>query len=162
MKTVKLMVVNATQEKDRKYVGETFSAIKAWPFSGNDHEITTGSLKGYVVNPIDIDEDLTIRVGSGPDGILFHLRKVSKASPRKLLVRALKLQARDRGWTNSYIRKFGEFSGVGDWARAWANWYFDKDGKFSATYMDGWHGTDHDPASGYEWQEFIEFEFDAF
>lgn len=162
MKTVKLMVVNATQEKDRKYVGETFSAIKAWPFSGNDHEITTGSLKGYVVNPIDIDEDMTIRVGSGPDDILFHLRKVSKASPRKLLVRALKLQARDRGWTNSYIRKFGEFSGVGDWARAWANWYFDKDGKFSATYMDGWHGTDHDPASGYEWQEFIEFEFDAF
>lgn len=113
MKTIKLMVVNATQEKDRKYVGETFSAIKAWPFSGNDHEITTGSLKGYVVNPIDIDEDLTIRVGSGPDDILFHLRKVSKASPRKLLVRAMKRIAKERGYTNAYIRKFGTFAGVG-------------------------------------------------
>ena len=161
MKTVKLMVVNATQEKDRKYVGETFSAIKARPFSGNDHEITTGSLKGYVVNPIDIDEDLTIRVGSGPDDILFHLRKVSKASQRKLLVRALKRIAKQRGYTDAYIRKFGTFAGVGDWARSWADFYFNKYGEFCSTHTDWLHGTEHDPVNGHEWYEFIEAELDA-
>ncbi|AEQ39238.1 hypothetical protein [Enterobacter phage F20] len=161
MNTVKLMVVNATQEKDRKYVGETFSAIKAWPFSGNDHEIITGSLKGYVVNPIDIDEDLTIRVGSGQDDILFHLRKVSKASPRKLLVRAMKRIAKERGYTNAYIRKFGTFAGVGDWARAWADWYFDKYGEFNSVYVDWMHDTEHDPVNGDEWRDFIESELDA-
>lgn len=161
MKTVKLMVVNATREKDLKYVGETFSAINAWPFSGNDHEITTGRLKGYVVNPIDIDEDLTIRVGSGPDDILFHLRKVSKASPRKLLVRALKRIAKQRGYTDAYIRKFGTFAGVGDWARSWADFYFNKSGEFCSTHTDWLHGTEHDPANGHEWYEFIEAELDA-
>lgn len=162
MKTVKLMVVNAARAREHHLIGCVFDAVEVKGSCGKIHVIQGGYLNEYIVNPIDIDEDLTIRVGPDADHILFHLRKVSKASQRKLLVRALKLQARNRGWTDSYIRNFGEFSGVGDWARAWANWYFDKDGKFSATYIDGWHGTEHDPASGYEWQEFIEFEFDAF
>lgn len=161
MKTVKLMVVNATQEKDRKYVGETFSAIKAWPFSGNDHEITTGSLKGYVVNPIDIDEDLTIRVGSGPDDILFHLRKVSKASPRKLLVRAFKLYARYHGFTDASVKRVGSYASVGEWARAWADMYFDRNGEFVSTYLDWVHGTERDPCDGDEWYEFAESEIDS-
>lgn len=162
MKTVKLMVVNAARERERHLIGCVFDAVEVREPLGTVHVIQGGYLNEFIVNPIDIDEDLTIRVGPDADHILFHLRKVSKASPRKLLVRALKLQARNRGWADSHIRKFGEFSGVGDWARAWADWYFDKDGKFSATYIDGWHDTEHDPASGYEWQEFIEFEFDAF
>lgn len=162
MNTIKLMVVNVARERERQLIGCVFDAVEVHEPLGTVHVIKGGYLNEFIVNPLDTDEDLTICVGSDPENVLFHLRKVSKASQRKLLVRALKLQARERGWTNSYIRKFGEFSGVGDWARAWANWYFDKDGKFSATYMDGWYGTDHDPASGYEWQEFIEFEFDAF
>ena len=162
MKTVKLMVVNAARERERNLIGCVFDAVEVKDSKGDFHVIQGGYLNEFIVNPLDTDEDLTIRVGGDPENALFHLRKVSKASQRKLLVRALKLQARNRGWTDSYIRNFGEFSGVGDCARAWANWYFDKDGKFSATYIDGWHGTEHDPASGYEWQEFIEFEFDAF
>lgn len=162
MKTVKLMVVGASREHEKKLIGVVFEAIKCKHPDGEPYmTILDGYLNGYFVNPLDLDADLTIRTGPMPEDVLFNLRKVSKASQRKLLVRALKLQARNRGWTDSYIRKFGEFSGVGDWARAWADWYFDKDGKFSATYIDGWHGTEHDPASGYEWQEFIEFEFDA-
>lgn len=160
MNTIKLMVVNATQEKDRKYVGETFSAIKAWPFSGNVHEITTGSLKGYVVNPIDIDEDLTIRVGSGPDDILFHLRKVSKASPRKLLVRAFKLYARYHGFTDASVKRVGSYSSIGEWARAWADMYFDSNGEFISTYLDWAHNTERDPCDGEEWYEFAECEID--
>lgn len=161
MKTVKLMVVNATREKDRKYVGETFSAIKAWPFNGNDHEITTGSLKGYVVNPIDIDEDLTIRVGSGPDDILFNLRKVSKASPRKLLVRAFKLYASYHGFTDASVKRIGSYASVGELARAWADMYFDSNGEFISTYLDWVHGTERDPCDGDEWYEFAESEIDS-
>lgn len=162
MKTIKLMVVNAARERERRLVGCVFDAVEVREPLGTVHVIQGGYLNEFIVNPLDTDEDLTIRVGGEPEDVLFHLRKVSKASQRKLLVRALKRIAKECGYTDAYIRRFGECASVGEWARAWADWYFDKDGKFSATYIDGWHDTEHDPASGYEWQEFIEFEFDAF
>lgn len=107
MNTVKLMVVNVARERERHLIGCVFDAVEVHEPLGTVHVIQGGYLNEFIVNPLDIDEDLTIRVGGGPEDVLFHLRKVSKASQRKLLVRALKLQARDRGWTNSYIRKFG-------------------------------------------------------
>lgn len=104
---------------------------------------------------------MTIRVGGEPENALFHLRKVSKASHRKLLVRALKRIAKQRGYTDAYIRKFGTFAGVGDWARSWADFYFNKSGEFCSTHTDWLHGTEHDPVNGHEWYEFIEAELDA-
>lgn len=161
MKTVKLMVVNATRDRERHIVGCVFDAVEYGRYNERGYVIQGGYLNEYIVNPIDIDEDLTIRVGLGPDDILFHLRKVSKASPRKLLVRAMKRIAKERGYTNAYIRKFGTFAGVGDWARSWADWYFDKYGEFNSVYVDWMHDTEHDPVNGDEWRDFIESELDA-
>lgn len=161
MKTVKLMVVNAARERERHLIGCVFDAVEVREPLGTAHVIQGGYLNEFIVNPIDIDEDLTIRVGSGPDDILFHLRKVSKASQRKLLVRALKRIAKERGYTDACIRKFGTFAGVGDLARAWADCYFNKYGEFCSTHTDWLHGTEHDPVNGHEWYEFIEAELDA-
>ena len=161
MNTVKLMVVNAASEREHRLIGCVFDAVDVHEQLGTVHVIQGGYLSGYIVNPIDIDEDLTIRVGPDADHILFHLRKVSKASQRKLLVRALKRIAKERGCTDAYIRKFGTFAGVGDWARSWADYYFNKSGEFCSTHTDWLHGTEHDPVNGHEWYEFIEAELDA-
>lgn len=163
MKNVKLMIVNAHATHQKKFIGQVFEATPRKRTSSRDRYqlVGRGALADYSVNPIETDEDLTIRVGTGPDDVLFHLRKVSKASPRKLLVRALKRIAKERGYTDAYIRKFGMFSGVGDWARSWADWYFDNDGNFNSVYVDWLHGTEHDPINGDEWRDFIEAEFDA-
>lgn len=161
MRTVKLMVVNAARERERHLIGCVFDAVEVQEPLRTVHVIQGGYLNEYIVNPIDIDEDLTIRVGYGPDDILFHLRKVSKASPRKLLVRALKRIAKQRGYTDAYISKFCTFAGVGDWARSWADYYFNKSGEFCSTHTDWLHGTEHDPVNGHEWYEFIEAELDA-
>lgn len=161
MKTVKLMVVNAARGRERHLIGSVFDAVEVKGSCGKIHVIQGGYLNEYIVNPIDLDEDLTIRVGPDDDHILFHLRKVSKASPRKLLVRALKRIAKERGYTDACIRKFGTFAGVGDWARSWADYYFNKSGEFCSSHMDWLHDTEHDPVNGDEWREFIEAELDA-
>lgn len=161
MKTIKLMVVNATRERERHLIGCVFDAVEVREPLGTAHVIQSGYLDGFIVNPLDADEDLTIRVGGEPEDVLFHLRKVSKASQRKLLVRALKRIAKGRGYTDAYIRKFGTFAGVGDWAQSWADYYFNKSGEFCSTHMDWLHGTEHDPVNGHEWYEFIESELDA-
>jgi hypothetical protein len=161
MKTVKLMVVNVARERERRLIGCVFDAVEVREPLCTAHVIQSGYLDGFIVNPLDTDEDLTIRVGGEPENALFHLRKVSKASQRKLLVRALKRIAKERGYTNAYIRKFGTFAGIGDWARAWADWYFDKYGEFNSVYVDWMHDTHHDPVNGHEWYEFIEAELDA-
>lgn len=161
MNTVKLMVVNATRERERHLIGCVFDAVKVYEPLGTLYVIRGGYLNDFIVNPLDTDEDLTIRVGFEPENALFHLRKVSKASQRKLLVRALKRIAKERGCTDAYIRKFGTFAGVGDWARSWADYYFNKSGKFCSTNADWLHGTEHDPVNGHEWYEFIEAELDA-
>lgn len=161
MNTVKLMVVNAARERECHLIGCVFDAVEVKDAKGEFHVIYGGYLNEFIVNPLDTDEDLTIRVGGEPENALFHLRKVSKASQRKLLVRALKRIAKERGYTNAYIRKFGTFAGVGDWARAWADWYFDKYGEFNSVYVDWMHDTHHDPVNGDEWRDFIESELDA-
>lgn len=161
MNTVKLMVVNATRERERHLIGCVFDAVEVREPLGTSHVIQSGYLNEFIVNPLDTDEDLTIRVCDEQEGVLFHLRKVSKASQRKLLVRALKRIAKQRGYTDAYIRKFGTFAGVGDWARSWADFYFDKSGEFCSVHTDWLHGTEHDPVNGHEWYEFIEAELDA-
>lgn len=162
MKTVKLMVVGASREHEKKLIGVVFEAIKCkYPDDEPYMTILDGYLNGYFVNPLDLDADLTIRTGPMPEDVLFHLRKVSKASQRKLLVRALKRIAKERGYTDAYIRKFGTFAGVGDWARSWADYYFNKSGEFCSSHVDWLHGTEHDPVNGHEWYEFIEAELDA-
>ena len=161
MNTVKLMVVNVARERERHLIGCVFDAVEVKESFGVIHVIHGGYLNEYIVNPLDIDEDFTIRVGDDPEDALFHLRKVSKASQRKLLVRALKRIAKERGYTDAYIRKFGTFAGVGDWARSWADFYFDKSGEFCSVHADWLHGTEHDPVNGHEWYEFIEAELDA-
>ncbi|AJK28169.1 hypothetical protein AVV16_gp29 [Klebsiella phage 1513] len=161
MNTVKLMVVNVASERERHLVGFVFDAVKVHEQLGTLYVIQGGYLNDFIVNPLDTDEDLTIRVGGEPENALFHLRKVSKASQRKLLVRALKRIAKERGYTDAYIRKFGTFAGVGDWARSWADFYFDKYGEFCSVHTDWLHGTEHDPVNGHEWCEFIEAELDA-
>lgn len=161
MNTIKLMVVNVARERERQLIGCVFDSVEVHEPLGTVHVIKGGYLNEFIVNPLDTDEDLTIRVGSDPENVLFHLRKVSKASPRKLLVRALKRIAKERGYTDAYIRKFGTFAGVGDWARAWADYYFNKSGEFCSTHTDWLHGTEHDPVNGHEWYEFIEAELDA-
>lgn len=161
MNTVKLMVVNAASEHERHLIGCVFDAVEVHKLLDTVHVIQCGRLNGYNVNPLDTDEDLTIRVGDKPEDALFHLRKVSKASQRKLLVRALKRIAKQRGYTDAYIRKFGTFAGVGDWARSWADFYFNKSGEFCSVHTDWLHGTEHDPVNGHEWYEFIEAELDA-
>lgn len=161
MSTIKLMVVNATRERERHLIGCVFDAVEVHEPLGTVHVIRGGYLNEFIVNPLDIDEDLTIRVGGDPENVLFHLRKVSKASQRKLLVRALKRIAKGRGYTDAYIRKFGTFAGVGDWARAYADYYFNKSGEFCSAHTDWLHGTEHDPVNGHEWYEFIEAELDA-
>lgn len=161
MKTVKLMVVNAAHERERHLIGCVFDAVEVNGPPGTVYVIRGGYLNEFIVNPLDADEDLTIRVGFELESSLFHLRKVSKASQRKLLVRALKRIAKERGYTDAYIRKFGTFAGVGDWARSWADYYFNKSGEFCSTHTDWLHGTEHDPVNGHEWYEFIEAELDA-
>lgn len=161
MSTIKLMVVNATRERERHLIGCVFDAVEVREPLGTVHVIQGGYLNEFIVNPLDIDEDLTIRVGGGPEDVLFHLRKVSKASQRKLLVRALKRIAKERGYTDSCIRKFGTFAGVGDWARSWADVYFDASSEFCSAHTDWLHGTEHDPVNGHEWYEFIEAGLDA-
>lgn len=161
MKTNKLMVVNAACERERRLIGCVFDAVEEHEPLRTVHVIRGGYLNEFIVNPLDTDEDLTIRVGNEPEDVLFHLRKVSKASQRKLLVRALKRIAKQRGYTDAYIRKFGTFAGVGDWARSWADYYFNKSGEFCSTHTDWLHGTEHDPVNGHEWYEFIEAELDA-
>lgn len=161
MNTVKLMVVNVARERERHLIGCVSDAVEVREPLGTVHVIQGGYLNEFIVNPLDTDEDLTIRVGDEPENALFHLRKVSKASPRKLLVRALKRIAKQRGYTDAYIRKFGTFAGVGDWARSLADFYFNKSGEFCSTHTDWLHGTEHDPVNGHEWYEFIEAELDA-
>jgi hypothetical protein len=161
MSTIKLMVVNAKRERESHLIGCVFDAVEVREPLGTVHVIQGGYLNEFIVNPLDIDEDLTIRVGGEPEDVLFHLRKVSKASKRKLLVRALKRVAKERGYTDAYIRKFGTFAGVGDWARSWADFYFDKSGEFCSVQTDRMHNTEHEPVNGHEWYEFIEAELDA-
>lgn len=161
MNTVKLMVVNVARERERNLIGCVFDAVEVHEPLGTSHVIQGGYLNEFIVNPLDTDEDLTIRVGGEPEDVLFHLRKLSKASKRKLLVRALKRIAKERGYTDSCIRKFGTFAGVGDWARSWADFYFDASGEFCSAHTDWLHGTEHDPVNGHEWYEFIEAELDA-
>lgn len=161
MKTVKLMVVNAASERERHLIGCVFDAVEVHEPLGTVHVIQGGYLNEFIVNPLDTDEDLTIRVGDDPEHALFHLRKVSKASQRKLLVRALKRIAKERGCSDAYISKFSTFAGVGDWARSLADYYFNKSGEFCSTHTDWLHGTEHDPVNGHEWYEFIEAELDA-
>lgn len=161
MKTIKLMVVNAARERERRLIGCVFDAVKVHEPLGTVHVIQGGYLNDFIVNPLDTDEDLTIRVGGEPENVLFHLRKVSKASQRKLLVRALKRIAKELGYTDAYIRRFGECASVGDWAREWADCYFNKSGEFCSAHTDCLHGTEHDPVNVHEWYEFIEAELDA-
>lgn len=161
MSTIKLMVVNVSRERERQLIGRVFDSVKVHEPLGTVHVINGGYLNEFIVNPLDTDEDLTIRVGGEQEDVLFHLRKVSKASQRKLLVRALKRIAKERGYTDSCIRKFGTFAGVGDWARSWADYYFNKSGEFCSVHTDWLHGTEHDPVNGHEWYEFIEAELDA-
>lgn len=161
MNTIKLMVVNVARERERQLIGCVFDSVEVHELLGTVRVIKGGYLNEFIVNPLDTDEDLTIRVGSGPENVLFHLRKVSKASQRKLLVRALKRIAKERGYTDAYIRKFGTFAGVGDWARSWADYYFNKSSEFCFVHTDWMHGTEHDPVNGHEWYEFIEAELDA-
>jgi hypothetical protein len=161
MNTIKLMVVNVARERERHLIGCVFDAVEVREPLCTALVIQGGYLNEYAVNPLDIDEDLTIRVGGEPEDVLFHLRKVSKASQRKLLARALKRIAKERGYTDAYIRKFSTLAGVGDWARSWANYYFNKSGEFCSVHTDWIHGTEHDPVNGHEWYEFIEAELDA-
>jgi hypothetical protein len=161
MNTIKLMVVNVARERERHLIGCVFDAVEVREPLGTALVIQGGYLNEYAVNPLDIDEDLTIRVGGEPEDVLFHLRKVSKASQRKLLVRALKRIAKERGYTDAYIRKFSTLAGVGDWARSWADYYFNKSGEFCSVHTDWLHGTKHDPVNGHEWYEFIDAELDA-
>lgn len=161
MNTIKLMVVNVSRERERQLIGCVFDAVKVHEPLGTVHVIQGGYLNEFIVNPLDTDEDLTIRIGGEPEDVLFHLRKVSKASQRKLLVRALKRIAKERGYTDAYIRKFSTLAGVGDWARSWADYYFNKSGKFCSVHTDWLHGTEHDPVNGHEWYEFIEAELGA-
>ncbi|WP_224154313.1 hypothetical protein, partial [Metamycoplasma hominis] len=86
MNTVKLMVVNVARERERHLIGCVFDAVEVREPLGTSHVIQGGYLNEFIVNPLDTDEDLTIRVGGEPEDVLFHLRKVSKASQRKLLV----------------------------------------------------------------------------
>lgn len=162
MKTVKLMVVNANEPHRHKLVGQVFEAMEC-PEGYREQYVIKGrdGFPNYSVNPIWSDEDLTIRVGMDDDGILYHLRKVSKASPRKLLVRAFKLYARYRGFTDAGVKRVGSYSSVAEWARAWADMYFDKEGKFISFHLDWRHGTERDPCDGYEWYEFAEAEIES-
>jgi hypothetical protein len=161
MNAVKLMVVNVARERESRLIGCVFDAVEVRDPLGTAHVIQGGYLNEFIINPLDTDEDLTIRVGGEPEDVLFYLRKVSKASQRKLLVRALKRIAKERGYTDACIRKLGAFAGVGDWARSWADYYFNKSGEFCSAHTDWLHGTEHDPANGHEWYEFIEAELDA-
>lgn len=162
MKTVKLMVVNAREESCKRHIGEIFDA-KVTGFNVKKFTIVPrDGFPAYSINPTIDDEDLTIRIGFGKDDAIFHLRKVSKATKRKLLVRALKVIAKERGYTNAYIRRFGESASVGDWARQWADLYIDSSGEFKSVNTDWLHGTHHDPVNGHEWREFIQSEFDVY
>lgn len=162
MKTVKLMIVNARDEHNKHRIGQIFDAQVIGRGRSKFKIIPRDGLPAYGINPVIDDEDLTIRVGFGPDDAIFHLRKVSKASPRKLLVRALKVIAKERGYTNAYVRRYGECANIGDWARQWADWYIDKDGRFNSSNTDWLHGTEHDPVDGHEFREFIQAEFDSY
>lgn len=162
MKTVKLMVVNASEGYRKKFIGKVLEAREA-SSSGRDRYSIIGrdGFPNYSVNPVKSDEDLTIRIGLDDDGVLYHLRKVSKASPRKLLVRAFKLYARYHGFTNASVKRVGSYASVGEWARAWADMYFDSNGEFISTYLDWVHNTERDPCDGDEWYEFAEGEIDS-
>ena len=161
MKTAKLMVVNASQAHNKHRIGQIFEAKEFNRGRSRFQIIPKDGFPAYSVNPVATDEDLTIRNGFGPDDVLFHLRRVSKASPRKLLVRALKVIARQRGYTDANIRKYGESANIGDWARQWADFYIDSRGVFNSCNTDWLHGTEHDPVNGHEFREFMESEFDA-
>lgn len=162
MKTVKLMVVNANEPHRQKFIGQVFEATE-YPKGYREQYGINGrdGFPNYSVNPIWSDEDLTIRVGMDDDGILYHLRKVSKASPRKLLVRAFKLYARHNGFNDADVKRVGHYSSVGEWARAWADMYFDKDGNFVSVYLDWRHNTERDPCDGDEWYEFADAEISS-
>lgn len=161
MNTIKLMVVNVARERERQIIGCVFDSVEVHEPLGTVHVIKGGYLNEFIVNPLDTDEDLTIRVGSDPENVLFHLRKVSKASPRKLLVRAFKLYARYHGFTDASVKRVGSYASVGEWARALADMYFDSNGEFVSTYLDWVHGTERDPCDGDEWYEFAESEIDS-
>lgn len=114
----------------------------------------------YVVNPMPFDEDLTVRCGEDRGDVMYVLQRISKASQRKLLVRAFKMIARHRGWTDAQVRKGGNFANIADWARNWADWYFDRNGSFVSTHTNWRYGTEHDPVNGEQWYEFAEAEID--
>ncbi|QEG10381.1 hypothetical protein KMI8_70 [Klebsiella phage KMI8] len=162
MKTAKLMIVNARDEHNKHRIGQIFDAQVLGRGRAKFKIIPRDGFPAYGINPVSDDEDLTIRVGFGPDDAIFHLRQVSKATKRKLLVRALKVIAKERGYTNAYVRRFGESANIGDWARKWADWYIDSRGEFNSCNTDWLHGTEHDPVNGHEWREFIQAEFDAY
>lgn len=159
MKNVKLMIVNASNENDKKDIGTVIEVIESMHFA-NKYYSAHGDFP-YSINPIDTDEDLTVRVGAGHDDVLYNLMKVSKAPQRKLLVRAFKMIARHRGWTDAQVRKGGNYASIADWARNWADWYFDYNGQFISTHTNWLHGTEHDPVNGEQWYEFAESEIDS-
>nr|CAK1257779.1 unknown function [Klebsiella phage vB_Kpn_K17alpha61] len=70
MKTVKLMVVNAARERERHLIGCVFDAVEVHEPLGTVHVIQGGYLNEFIVNPLDTDEDLTIRVGGEPENAL--------------------------------------------------------------------------------------------
>lgn len=162
MKTVKLMVVNANKGYRKKFIGQVFDAKVMGGANRESYSIIgRDGFPNYSVNPVDSDEDLTIRIGLGDDDILYHLRKVSKASPRKLLVRAFKLYARYHGFTDASVKRVGSYASIGEWARAWADMYFDSNGEFISVYLDWVHNTERDPCDAEEWYEFAECEIDS-
>ncbi|QZE50459.1 hypothetical protein [Klebsiella phage vB_KpnS-VAC2] len=122
--------------------GDIITATRDSPFSD-------WCFDGYCM-----DKDLVIR---GVNAEFATFKKFKPKTDRKLVARAMRIIARQYGWTDASVRRRGNYKTVKEWARDWADYYVDDNGELLhdiTEYME-------DCSRGDAIREFMEAEIDA-
>lgn len=101
-----------------------------------------------------LDDDLVVR---GIFGEFARFEKAKRKTDRKLVVRAMRIIARQYGWTDAGVKRVGNYKTVKEWARDWAAFYTDEKGEIQhdiSNYLE-------DCSRGDAIREFMQEEIDA-
>ena len=93
----------------------------------------------------------------GVGRIIASFRRKNIKTDRKLIVRAMRIIARQFGWTDASVSRHGNYKTVKEWARDWADYYTDENGELLhdiTEYLE-------DCSRGDAIREFMQAEIDA-
>lgn len=117
--------------------------------ASRDNKSSSWHFDGYY-----LDDDLVVRSIFGE---FARFEKAKRKTDRKLVVRAMCIIARQYGWTDAGVKRFGNCKTVKEWARDWAACYTDDNGELLhdiSEYLE-------DFSRGDAVREFMQAEIDA-